>query len=317
MKLLDVLYALNTHCPVDDSLWEKLQVKRMGRMLIKLSANILLPLAFKLTKQEGDKLDKQALPIVVSLTSFPARIGRVWMTIESMLRQKEKPQEIVLWLSRDQFPGGTNDLPIELVEQSNRGLTIRFVDGDIRSYKKFYYAFQEYKDCYIVTIDDDLLFPSSFLASLYACKQQHPNDVIASFGSRYNWDNSIDYFVLAVKPVNIGESSEHLFFGSGGGTLFEPNKLTRFMDSWEVIHKLCPTADDIYLNALIRLAGHNVTFHQNHPLLSIVNANDSKLVSQNGNIQDVNSVNARQLRTLSSYLTKKYGKNPFDFINNE
>ena len=312
MKLLDVLYALNSHCPADNSLWEKLQIKRMGRVFTKVTANCLLPFAFKITKQKGDKLDKVTLPIVVSLTSFPARIGRVWLTIESMIRQNKKPKEIVLWLSRDQFPGGANDLPAELVEQTNRGLTIRFVDGDIRSYKKFYYAFQEYKDCYIVTIDDDLFFPSCFLASLYACKQLHPNDVIASFGSRFYWDNSIDYFVPAVKPVTIGESSKNLFFGSGGGTLFEPNKLTNFFDSWDVIHNLCPTADDIYLNALIRLAGHNVVFHQNHPLLSIVNSNDSKLVSQNGNILDVNSTNARQLRLLKSYLTKKYGKNPFN-----
>lgn len=312
MFLLDKLYTINTHCPVDDSIWEIIQVKRIGRMFSKVVANGILPFAFMLSKQKKDRIGNDTLPIVVSMTSFPARIGRVWMTIESMIRQKKKPQEIVLWLSRDQFPNENKDLPFELIEQTRRGLTIRFVDGDIRSYKKFYYAFQEYKDCYIVTIDDDLLFPSFFLESMYACKQQHPNDVIASFGFRFSWNEAKRYIDIISNKINPGDSGLDLFYGSGGGTLYDPENLIENLDCWDIIHELCPTADDIYLNALTRISGYGVTFHQNYPLLSIVNNNDSKLVTHNGDIGDVNSINARQMKSLLGHFGSKGLKNPFN-----
>lgn len=41
--------------------------------------------------------------IVVSLTSFPARIKKVHIVIESLLNQTIKPDKIILWLSKEQF----------------------------------------------------------------------------------------------------------------------------------------------------------------------------------------------------------------------
>ncbi len=48
------------------------------------------------------------------------------------------------------------------------------------------------------------------------------------------------------------------------------------MDDISTILRLCPTADDIYLNALCRIAGCEVTFRNIYPLLSIENKNDEK-----------------------------------------
>lgn len=311
MILLDTLYTLNSRCASDNSLWDKFQIKRTMRVVIKVTTNSLLPYLFRITKQKKDCIADQTFPMIVSLTSYPKRIGRVWMTIESILRQTMKPKQIVLWLSRDQFPNKERDLPESLLEQMHRGLSIRFLDGDIRSYKKFYYAFTTFKDYKVVTIDDDLLFPSFFLESLYTCSLKHPDDIIASFGFRYIWDESMQYISVIPNDIKPGDSGLDLFYGSGGGTLFNSAALIDQMDSIEKIIELCPTADDIYLNALTRISGLGVTFHLNNPLLSIVNFNDNKLVSHNGNIGDNTSTNAKQMKALIEYLTVKFNKNPF------
>lgn len=302
MLFLDYLYSINAKLKSDNSIWEKLQIKRFARVCIKLTTNILLPVVFRITKQNTDCIKEPTLPLVVSLTSFPNRISRVWMTIESMLRQTSKPHHIILWLSREQFPREELDLPKSLIAQTKRGLVIRFVDGDARSHKKYYYAFKEYTEYSVVTIDDDLLFPSTFLKRIYECSLHHPNDVIASFGSKFYWDDVKQCIIEIPRSTKVGESGNELFFGSGAGTLFKPKFLIEKLDSLNKIMELCPTADDVYLNALIRICGFGVTFHLNNPLLSIFNSKDVKLYTHNGDYDDVESPNAKQVQGLIKYL---------------
>ena len=83
------------------------------------------------------------------------------------------------------------------------------------------------------------------------------------------------------------------------------------MDKIEKIIELCPTADDIYLNALVRICGCGVAFHLNNPLLSVKHLNNITLVSHNGDIGNPESYNAFQLRTLISYFKSQSISNPF------
>lgn len=309
--MIDTLFSLNLKLSNNNNLLERSRMNSVGRFAVRFAANNILPIYLRGSK--GASLtDSQAVPVVVSLTSFPARIGKLWMIIECMLRQVPCPERIVLWLSRDQFPNGLNDLPKELTERQSRGLEIRFVEGDIRSHKKYYYAFSEFCDKYVLTIDDDLILPSKFVGDVYQCALQHPDSVIANFGSYFYWDKSIGYLGRIDRRIMPGETGKHLFFGSGGGTLFRPARLAPFLDDISIIRKLCPTADDIYLNAITHLSGQNVTFMSVSPLLSINNKGDEKLTDHNGNLYDPFSKNADQLRALVTYLVGKWGKNPFD-----
>ena len=314
MLLLDVVYGINKHLVNRNTIWDKLLIKRLFSLVVRVLTNYILPLF--LIRSSESLYNGCCVPIIVSITSFPARINRVYMTIESVICQSDKPQAIILWLSRQQFPNEINDLPKRLVLQQERGLSIRFVDGDIKSYKKFYYSFLEFKNSLILTLDDDLLIPSYFLKSIYTCKKQHPNNVIASFGFRFYWDDDINY----IKPTNTrivsGDSGNDLMFGSGGGTLFDSSVVSR-MDTIDKIIELCPTADDIYLNALFRVCGFGVTFHCNNPLLSIKIHKNQSLLSINGDIFSSDSSNALQLKKLVEYFTQKYGYNPFRVIRYE
>ena len=51
-------------------------------------------------RRNGINQVKRKENIIVSLTSYPKRIGTVWLTIETLLRQSVKPDEIILWLAQ-------------------------------------------------------------------------------------------------------------------------------------------------------------------------------------------------------------------------
>ena len=69
------------------------------------------------------KLDKK---IIVSLTSYSARINTVHITIDSLLKQTFKADKIILWLAKEQFPRLEKDLPNNLLQQTKKGLTIKW-----------------------------------------------------------------------------------------------------------------------------------------------------------------------------------------------
>ena len=49
-------------------------------------------------------LGKHHPRIIVSMTSYPARINTVHLAIRSLLAQKVLPDKIVLWLCKSDFP---------------------------------------------------------------------------------------------------------------------------------------------------------------------------------------------------------------------
>lgn len=115
-------------------------------------------------------------PLIISLTSFPARLKTCFLSIETLLNQSHKPSRVILWLSSAQI--NEKDLPKSLLSQQRRGLDIRFVEEDFRSYKKLHYALQEFSDALIITADDDLLYPKDWVKSLYDAYKQTPDCVV-------------------------------------------------------------------------------------------------------------------------------------------
>lgn len=94
--------------------------------------------------------------------------------------------------------------------------------------------------------------------------------VVCNYGYRirYNDDGthtSYNKWNLIYKKA-IGSD---LFFGSGGGTLFQPSKLCPDISKLEKALELTPTADDIWLNAMVKMAGLNICILSNGTILEI------------------------------------------------
>lgn len=99
---------------------------------------MLIPIMMRVTSSKKDFSlvcqNSGREKIIVSLTSFNKRIGRVWIVIESILRQTCKPDMIILWLSKEEFPS-MECLPKKLLRLQKRGLIINLREGNLMSHK--------------------------------------------------------------------------------------------------------------------------------------------------------------------------------------
>lgn len=118
--------------------------------------------------------------IIVSLTSYPPRIGGVYKVIESLFRQTMQVDEIVLYLSLEEFPKEDKDLPetLRMLIGRNR-FRIKWVQENLKSHKKYYYALQEYKDAVVITVDDDTIYANTMVSDLIKSYRQFPDAVSA------------------------------------------------------------------------------------------------------------------------------------------
>ena len=117
--------------------------------------------------------------IVISLTSYPARINTVYQVIESLFKQQKKADEIVLWLSASEFPNRQADLPDNLNELMGRnGFRIEWVKENLKSHKKYFYALQHTENI-TITVDDDVYYSDTMVSSLMASYRLHPHAVSA------------------------------------------------------------------------------------------------------------------------------------------
>jgi CDP-glycerol glycerophosphotransferase (TagB/SpsB family) len=118
--------------------------------------------------------------VVVSLTSYPLRINAVNKVIESLFKQTEKADEIILWLSKVEFPNRELDLPDNLKCLIGRnGFRIEWVNGNLKSHKKYYYVLQQNISSVVITVDDDMYYSSGMIHMLMDSYRKHSNAISA------------------------------------------------------------------------------------------------------------------------------------------
>ncbi len=320
MKLLDAFDKLYTQTIRYHEFLKKIKVDSVVRHILVYLSNWILPISFAVS--HGNKsyqlntTKKQGKKLIVSLTTFPARINKVHLTIETILRQSKKPDLIILWLSGQQFES-LESLPKNLLDLQKRGLIIRFVDEDIRSYKKFYYTLREYQHDDVITIDDDLFYRSDMIESLLLKAEHHPSSIIANYAHRIKYDKGdvIPYDEWENNQTLKDGQGYDLFFGSGGGTLFRPGLLNPLVLSKEDFLSVCPFADDIWLNAMCRVNDTDVVKTSYCSLLLPVISRSTTLTSTNVN----DGFNDRQLWQVRNFCMEKVGTDPFrqTYINHE
>lgn len=120
------------------------------------------------------------MKIIVSFTSYPPRINSVHQVVESLQRQTVQADEIVLYLSLDEFPDMDVALPEALKGMiGQKGFRIAWVHGNLKSHKKYYYALQEYKDAVVITVDDDKIYAQTMIEDLIKSYKRFPDAVSA------------------------------------------------------------------------------------------------------------------------------------------
>jgi hypothetical protein len=236
----------------------------------------------KLKKMKGVQTDKDSYNLVVSLTSMPSRIDKLYITIETLLSQTFKPNTIQLWLGRDEL--SMDDIPESLLRLQARGLEICWIDKTMRSYDKLIPALKMNDNSIIVTADDDVLYPTWWLERLYK-KWLENQDCIICYRAKNIIKVSKEKLAPYAKWPNIASSEPALdIFPTGvGGVLYPPNSLAANILNEKEFLNLSPTNDDIWFKAMSLIQDTKCcrVFPKNMKWKSVLGTNAKSLAMHN------------------------------------
>lgn len=276
---------------------------RVVRRFVKRHMDNILPESFiqKPVDWGLNQSEKRERPLICSMTSFPARINDVWVSIETLFRQTKKADSIILWLSKEQFRGV--ELPDSIKRCQSKGLKIRWVDEDLRSHKKYFYVLQEAIDSDIVLVDDDIYYPEQLLENLLDMSKRHPGSICATrvHKMKYEGETLMPYskWIHNYNP-SVESASDSFFFTSGAGTLIPTSILPSETFNDEVFKRICFFADDVWLNMMARKAGAKVFTNDKFDKdeISVCNSQKVKLVNTNVGAGG----NDRQIQLVMEYI---------------
>lgn len=223
---------------------------RLAYKINKALVNVLFPLILRWKKDCGVDTESR---IIVSLTTYPARIKSVWLTIATLLQQTMKPCKVVLWLAEEQFP--EHEIPDNLKRLEKRGLEIRFCD-DLKPHKKYYYAVQEYPDYYIITADDDIFYPEDHIERLWKGHEKYRDTIICHWSHQIDFDRQGEFIPYNDWIDNSEEPPSFATLAVGcNGILYPPGSLPKETFDKNKVMEISLYTDDLWLKCMEILNG--------------------------------------------------------------
>lgn len=225
---------------------------------VKVGDKTLCQSIRELKKRAEEAFDTTYFPrVIVSLTSYPKRIGMVNQVVETLLHQTMKPDMIVLWLAGSQFPNREQELPEQLTSLLSNCFQIRWTE-DIRSYKKLIPALEVFQDDIIITVDDDLLVMPEIVERLVRGYRKHPGCIQCHRVTTVDYQ-SMDEITVTPDALQVYPAPTYLHKLSGGaGCLYPPHSLHPDVLRKELFMQLAPTSDDIWFWMMGALNGYKV-----------------------------------------------------------
>ena len=218
---------------------------------------IKIKIIYSKINQENQLIKKHDLnkELVVSLTSYNKRFSTLPLVLDSLQRQTIKPDKIELWIENKDI----KFLPKNISKFKN--IDIKICENDLFSYKKIIPTLCENQDRYIVTFDDDIIYPEKTLEQLVNKSKKHPDCVI---GNRVHKIKIINKTADSYNNWNLNnfENSKLNFFTGVGGVLYPPKSLFKDVTNKELFKKLCPYNDDIWLNWMVKLNNKKIIYSE-------------------------------------------------------
>ena len=229
-------------------------VNKIRRMVLDKKKKSLVNEVSRAEPQYGLNSEPRNPKIIVSLTSYPARFKTIIPTLKSLLMQDVKPDRIILWYDCDST-AITQDMHV----MEKYGIEYIHIPQNLKPHNKYYWAFRNFPDDLIITVDDDIVYPHDLIRSLFDTHQQFPDCVVARRAHLITFEGN------EMKPYNdwIFEYPEndvpgYLFLATGvGGVLYPPGCMDSRIFDLEGI-KSCLNADDIWLRYMEWLHGTKV-----------------------------------------------------------
>lgn len=251
---------------------------------------------------EEKYLSKKKINVIISGTTYPARVKYFESCLKSLLLQSVRPAEFIIYLSQDEFPQG---VPSRLAMYQRFGVKFEMVAGNVRSYKKLLYAVQAFPERAIITVDDDVYYPENWLEKMTDVHNRHPDDVLFYRGHLISFDDNqrVNSYKKMLYAGSAGETENIRFLPTGVcGILYPAGALHSDFNDLEKIFRLAPSADDIWFKAMATL--NNRRFRRIYPynVLYPPVLGSQKFSLTKINVSDGESENDRQLsNTFNEY----------------
>ncbi len=292
---------------------------RIGQILIyrfvKIFLNIFYPFYCAIYSYPTNS--KKAERVIVSITSYPPRIDKIWMVIESILRQTYRPYKIILWLAENQF-SGFNSLPKNLLELKKYGLEIRFCK-DLLSHKKYFYAMQEFSQFDLITIDDDTFYPENLIENLVECSKKNPRMICCYLAHQMTFVNGeLQKYEDWKSGDQVDQGPSDMLVPIGCEGVYYPSNIldSEVFDS-EKFLQICPYADDLWLKAMSAIKDVKVVMVKSKciPFVNILywKIKKNSTLSSINNEFKMNDYQMRQILNEYSMLREKWRLKSFEF----
>lgn len=170
-----------------------------------------------------------------------------------------KPDKIILWLGEDKFPERKLPKIFDIIKSC--GVDIEFHE-DLKAHTKYFHAMKEYPDDIIITFDDDFIYKSNIIETLYNSYTKHPGCVSAMRVHRIKFEddgNISPYMSWEMESSGAKGHESYQYLATGvGGVLYPPHCLPAEAFNTEALKRLCLLADDIWLKFMELLNGTKV-----------------------------------------------------------
>lgn len=269
-------------------------------MKLKMIVAYIKSIPYRIPRSPLKPCCEGAPKIVVSFTTYPKRMKCVPLVVESILNQTMRPDIIVLYLSKEQFI----DEKKFIAKLESKGVMVRLVDEDLKSHKKYFYAFEEYPKSIIITIDDDIIYNKHLIEDLYNSWKRYPKAVSAKRVHKITFDDQKHIRAYAEWEQEYQKCtdipSKELCATGCGGVLYPPKCLAPRIADKKAIYQTCLHADDLWLKSMELLVGTPVVLakSKNYSLQHIWGTVEDGLAKKNV----VACGNDEQLRLICEYL---------------
>lgn len=190
-------------------------------------------------------------PVIMTLTSHPARFRTLVFTLRCLLSQSLRPNRLMLWLSE----AGAQTLPRQVRNLQASGLEI-FVTEDLGPFTKFYEARRRFPDAHLVTVDDDVVYGKDMLRQLVEGHVANERAVIMHRSRLAGFTDMgpTPYTSWPLCYESNLESDRLLPMGVGGAFYPSGSIPDQALDK-STFQRLTPRNDDLWLFWMVRQAG--------------------------------------------------------------
>jgi len=192
-------------------------------------------------------------PLIVSLTSYRDRFDTLALTLKSILFQTVRPDTTILWVSHKDYPL----VPESVLELRRHGLEVAACT-DMRAYTKIIPTLRNYKDCFVITVDDDIYYRADCIEKLVAAYDPAKKQVICRRAHRVVTaeDGGPAPYSDWTSEIKGPEVSAAVFPTGVLGVLYPPNAFHEDVCDASLFSTLSPSADDIWLYWMWRMKNH-------------------------------------------------------------